>query len=94
MSAQAEADLAAALYVELADFRAAAERRGVSIGGCEVGIVTPYKQQKACLRDTFLRAAGPEASSKVRITPPPLTVFVGGCRPQSAVICRLGLLYY
>ena len=67
MSAQAEADLAAALYVELADFRAAAERRGVSVGGCEVGIVTPYKQQKACLRDTFLRAVGPEASSKVRI---------------------------
>lgn len=69
--AQAEADLAAALYKELMEFRAAAERRGVKVGGCEVGVVTPYKQQKTCLRDTFLRAAGPEASAKAR---PLLTV--------------------
>ncbi len=63
--AQAEADLAAALYIELMAFRAACERRGAKLGACEVGIVTPYKQQKLCLRETFLRAAGPEASSKV-----------------------------
>ena len=63
--AQAEADLAAALYIELMAFRSACERRGAKLGACEVGIVTPYKQQKLCLRETFLRAAGPDASSKV-----------------------------
>lgn len=66
MHTQAEADLAAALYVELCSFRAAeAKEKGEPLPPCEVGVVTPYRQQKACLKRTFDRAVGPETAAKV-----------------------------
>jgi hypothetical protein len=64
---QAEADLAAALFMELCAFRSAeAQKSGAAPPPCEVGVVTPYRQQKACLKRTFERMAGPAAAAKVR----------------------------
>jgi hypothetical protein len=65
---QAEADLAAALYVELCTFmRAEATRLNKTLPAPSVGVVTPYRQQKAALKDAFQRAAGPEALMRVRL---------------------------
>lgn len=57
--------MAAALFLELRAFCAAARAAGQAVPEYEVGVVTPYRQQKACLRDTFLRMAGPAAAAKV-----------------------------
>jgi len=62
---QAEADVAAGLFLELSAFCEAARKRGQQVPEYEVGVVTPYRQQKACLRETFERMAGPAATSKV-----------------------------
>jgi len=34
-----------------------------------VGVITPYRQQARCLRDTFGRAVGPEAAAEVTLRP-------------------------
>jgi hypothetical protein len=34
-----------------------------------VGVITPYRQQARCLRDTFARAVGPEAAAEVTLRP-------------------------
>lgn len=66
---QAEADLAAALFWELRTVLVAAARKAgpgapppVRVA---VGVITPYRQQARCLRDTFARAVGPEAAAEV-----------------------------
>ncbi len=46
-------------------FCEAARKRGEQVPEYQVGVVTPYRQQKACLRETFIRMAGPAAASKV-----------------------------
>lgn len=69
---QAEADVAAGLFLELTAFCEAARQRGQQVPEYEVGVVTPYRQQKACLRETFQRMAGPAASSKVQCPNPNL----------------------
>lgn len=50
----------------LTSFCEAARKAGRQVPEYEVGVVTPYRQQKACLRETFERMAGPAAASKVR----------------------------
>ena len=65
MQWQAEADVAAGLFMALMSFCEAARRGGQPVPEYEVGVVTPYRQQKACLRETFERLAGPAAASKV-----------------------------
>ena len=67
---QAEADVAAGLFLQLTAFCEAARQRGQQVPEYEVGVVTPYRQQKACLRETFERMAGPAASSKVQCLRP------------------------
>ena len=57
--------MAAGLFLELSAFCEAARKRGQQVPEYEVGVVTPYRQQKACLRETFERMAGPAATSKV-----------------------------
>ena len=57
--------MAAGLFLELRAFCEAARKRGQQVPEYEVGVVTPYRQQKACLRETFERMAGPAATSKV-----------------------------
>ena len=57
--------MAAGLFLELTAFCEAAHKRGLQVPEFEVGVVTPYRQQKACLRETFNRMAGPAAASKV-----------------------------
>lgn len=84
--AQAEADLAAALFVELCEFmRGAAEKQGKRLPAPSVGVVTPYRQQKAALRDAFRRAVGPEAAARVRGISP--------CRScHATAVCMLHLI--
>ena len=62
---QAEADVAAGLFMALTSFCEAARSSGQQVPEFEVGVVTPYRQQKACLRETFQHMAGPSASAKV-----------------------------
>ena len=57
--------MAAGLFLELMGFCEAARKRGQAVPEYEVGVVTPYRQQKACLRETFERMAGRAAASKV-----------------------------
>ena len=57
--------MAAGLFLELTAFCEAARECGQQVPEFEVGVVTPYRQQKACLRETFNRMAGPAAASKV-----------------------------
>lgn len=57
--------MAAGLFLELTAFCEAARKRGQHVPEFEVGVVTPYRQQKACLRETFNRMAGPTVASKV-----------------------------
>ncbi len=75
---QAEADVAAGLFLELMAFCQAPRQRGQEVPEYEVGVVTPYRQQKACLRETFERMAGPVAASKVQqsCSYPPLPAYV------------------
>ena len=64
--------MAAGLFLQLTAFCEAARQRGQQVPEYDVGVVTPYRQQKACLRETFERMAGPAASSKVpSVTPAP-----------------------
>ena len=58
--------MAAGLFMALTSFCEAARKAGRQVPEYEVGVVTPYRQQKACLRETFERMAGPAAASKVR----------------------------
>ena len=66
---QAEADLAAALFWELRSVMVAAARAAPpgapAPARVAVGVITPYRQQALCLRDTFARMVGPEAAAEV-----------------------------
>jgi hypothetical protein len=64
---QAEAELAACLFFELRSFLikltqqdAAKLPRPVS-----VGVITPYREQRKLLRDTFVRVCGKQAAAEV-----------------------------
>jgi hypothetical protein len=63
---QAEAELAACLFVELRSFLIDQTRRGVKVQTTRVGVITFYKQQVDVLRRAFEHIAGPEIASEVK----------------------------
>ena len=56
---QAEADVAAGAVPGAHGFLPGSPAARQEVPEYEVGVVTPYRQQKACLRETFERMAGP-----------------------------------
>ena len=63
---QAEADLAACLFWEVRSFLEEAAARGRPLPApLQVGVVTPYKQQKACLQETFKALCGEHIAAEV-----------------------------
>lgn len=63
---QAEADLAAALY---STYRSFMLRRGPGREGpvrLDVGVITPYREQRACLTKAFKNALGNNGAQEVR----------------------------
>lgn len=58
---QGEADLAAALFWELrSQVVQAQQQKKAGLRGCyRVGVITPYRQQRNCLQDTFKALCGP-----------------------------------
>ena len=63
---QAEADLAACLFWEVRSFLEGAAARGRPLQApLQVGVVTPYKQQKACLQETFKALCGERIAAEV-----------------------------
>lgn len=56
---QDEADLAAALFFELRSVLMEAHRqKKEGLKATRVGVITPYRQQRKCLQDTFIALCG------------------------------------
>ena len=62
---QAEAELAAALFVELRHVLCTAASKGKSPGRIAVGVITFYRAQVLQLRETFQALAGDAAAAEV-----------------------------
>jgi hypothetical protein len=64
---QLEADLAAALFQELRTVLVAQAASGRVTPRVSVGVITPYRQQRRVLRETFERVVGVAAAREVGI---------------------------
>lgn len=65
VQSQAEADLAAALYCTYRSFMLQRCGGGQSKPRMDVGIITPYREQRACLMTTFKSAVGNDVAHEV-----------------------------
>lgn len=76
---QDEADLAAALFFELrAQLMRAYQEKREGLKRTQVGVITPYRQQRSCLMDTF-RALCREHASEVGLNDLPAPLH---CKPD------------
>ena len=63
---QAEADLAVALFQALRDELLTAAKKNLLKGPVLVGVITPYREQVTCIKQTLLSTLGPELAKEVK----------------------------
>lgn len=67
---QAEADLAVALFQVLREELLAAMQRNELKAPVVVGVITPYREQVACIQATLRSVLGPQLAAEVSLLPP------------------------
>lgn len=84
---QDEADLAAALFFELRNVLLEAHRqKKEGLKATRVGVITPYRQQRQCLQDTFRSLCGGFAN-EVCMSTLPLCGHSSCCLLADSVLC-------